>query len=103
MKRAFPPDNNIYGIEQTEKDLQQKEKTNQMPEKHHLFLKWDPVLQFNMQGNSGESVSLLGQEFTKWSMEHLNIWATGKRPDKLYLFHLSFLLLLIWIVYIFSK
>lgn len=84
MKRAFPPDNNSYGIEWPEKDLQKKEKTNQMPEKHHLFLKWDSVLQVNMQGKSGESVSLLEQEFTKWSVEHLNTWATGKRLDKLY-------------------
>lgn len=77
MNRAFPPDNNSYWIEWTEKDLQQKENTNQMPEKDHLFLKWD-------SGNSEELVSLPGQEFTKWSMKHLNIWATGKRPDKLY-------------------
>lgn len=39
MNRAFPPDNNSYWIEWTEKDLQQKENTNQMPEKDHLFLK----------------------------------------------------------------
>lgn len=84
MNRAFPPDNNSYWIEWMEKDLQQKENTNQMPEKDLLFLKWDSVLQFNMQGNSGELVLLPGQEFTKWSMKHLNIWATGKRPEKLY-------------------
>lgn len=64
MNRAFPPDSNRYGIEWTEKDLQQKEDKSDAW-KHCLLLKWDSVLQFNMQGNSGEWVSLLGQEFTK--------------------------------------